>query len=167
MIKTVSKEGSILQTEIYWIKFSKYIKMVKDMSIKNRSYYFFIDMIALKDFDEANLKVDKKYYKHIDIYYIGYITIKKVDDYGNIHSINLLCLIIHSAIGYFTEENDNKYLILDSTNKYEEVWFGIRAEIKEFKVEKNFFTKKTTLELKLIMIMIYHWIKHWNFQHWQ
>ena len=87
-------------------------------------------MIALIDFDEANLKVDKKYYKNIDIYYIGYITIKNIDNYENIHSVNPLYLIIHSATGYFTEENDNKYLILYSTNKYEEVWSGIRAEIK-------------------------------------
>ena len=50
--------------------------MVKDINIKNKTYYFFTDMIALKDFDEANLKVGKKYHKHhIDIYYIGYITI--------------------------------------------------------------------------------------------
>ena len=52
--------------------------MVKDIKIKNRSYYFFNDMIALKDFDEAILEVDKKYHKHIDIYYIDYITIKKM-----------------------------------------------------------------------------------------
>ena len=33
--------------------------MVKDINIKNRNYYFFNDMIASKNFDEANLKVDK------------------------------------------------------------------------------------------------------------
>ena len=59
MIKTVAKEDTILQIAIYWIKFFKYRKMVKNISIKSRSY-FFNDMIALKDFDEVNLKVDKK-----------------------------------------------------------------------------------------------------------
>ena len=103
--------------------------MVKDRSIKNRSF-FFNYMIALKDFDKVNLKVVKSYYKHIDIYYIVYITIKNIDDHENIHSVNHLHLIIHSATGYFTEENDIKYLILYSMNKYEEVWSGIRAEIK-------------------------------------
>ena len=93
--------------------------MVKDISIKNRSFYFFNYLIALKDFDETNLKVDKKYHSHIYIHYIGYITIKTNDDYENINSVNTLYLIIHAATGYFTEENDNKYLILDSTNKYE------------------------------------------------
>ena len=130
--------------------------MVKDISIKSRSYYFFNDMIALKDFDEENLKVDKKYHKHIDIYYIGYITIRKTDDYENMHSVNPLYLIIHSATGYFTEENDNKYLILDSTNNYEEVWSGIRAEIKRINGGKEFFMQKTILELMLILMMIYH-----------
>ena len=65
-------------------------------------------------------------YKDIDIYYIGYIAIKKFDDYENIYSVNPLCLIIHSATGHFKEKNSNKYLILDSTDKYEEIWSGIR-----------------------------------------
>ena len=50
--------------------------MVKDVNIKHRSYYFFNGMINLKDFDSRLLKVDKNY-KHSDIYYIEYITIKK------------------------------------------------------------------------------------------
>ena len=95
--------------------------MVKDMNIKHRSYYFFNDMIDLKDFDWSLLKVDKKNYKHIDIYYIEYIPIKKIDDYENIHSINPLYLLIHSATRHFTEKNGNKYLILDSTKKYKDV----------------------------------------------
>ena len=119
--------------------------MVKDINIKNKTYYFFTDMIALKDFDEANLKVGKKYHKHIDIYYIGYITIKKTDDYGNINSVNPLYLIIHSATGYFTEENDNKCLILDSANKYEDVWSGIRAEFKRINDGKELFFAKELL----------------------
>ena len=50
-------------------------------------------------------------------------------------------LIINSATGHFKEKNDEKYLILDSTDKYEEVWSGIKSEIKTM-VEKNYFTKK-------------------------
>ena len=46
------------------------------INIKNRSYYFYNDQIALKDFDESLLKVDKKDYNEIDIYYIGYVTVK-------------------------------------------------------------------------------------------
>ena len=87
-------------------------------------------MINIKNFHSNLLKINKKSYKDIDIYYIGYITIKKFGDYENIHSTNLLYLIFHSATGHFKEKNDEKYLILDSINKYEEVWSRIRSEIK-------------------------------------
>ena len=79
-------------------------------------------MINLNDFNSSLLKVDKKSNKDIDIYYIGYITIKKIDEYENIHSVNPLYLIIHSGTGHFKEKNDDKYLVLYSTDKYEEVW---------------------------------------------
>ena len=46
------------------------------------------------------LKIDKKWYKNIDIYYIGYITIKKIDDYESIKSLNPLDLRIDHASGY-------------------------------------------------------------------
>ena len=79
-------------------------------------------MINLNDFNSSLLKVDKKSNKDIDIYYIGYITIKKIDEYENIHSVNPLYLIIHSGTGHFKEKNDDKYLVFYSTDKYEEVW---------------------------------------------
>ena len=50
---------------------------VKQINIKNRTYYFYNDQINLKDFDARLLKVDKKYYKEIGICYIGYVTVKK------------------------------------------------------------------------------------------
>ena len=49
---------------------------VKQINIKNRTYYFYNDQINLKDFDARLLKVDKKDYKGIDIYYIGYVAVK-------------------------------------------------------------------------------------------
>ena len=51
---------------------------VKQINIKNRTYYFYNDQINLKDFDARLLKVDKKDYKEIDIYYIGYVTVKNL-----------------------------------------------------------------------------------------
>ena len=51
---------------------------IKQINIKNRTYYFYNDQINLKDFDARLLKVDKKDYKEIDIYYIGYATVKKL-----------------------------------------------------------------------------------------
>ena len=96
-------------------------------------------MINIKNFHSNLLKIDKKWYKDIDIYYIGYITNKKFGDCENIHSIIFFYLIIHSATGYFKEKNGEKYLIIDSI---EEVLSGIRREIKHLIVEKNCFIKK-------------------------
>ena len=49
----------------------------KQINIKNRTYYFYNDIIDLENFDARLLKIDKKSYKDIDIYNIGYITMKK------------------------------------------------------------------------------------------
>ena len=70
-------------------------------------------MIDIKKFEPNLLKIDKKPYKDFDIYYIGYITIKKFDkfsDHENVHSVNPLYLIIHSAAGYFEQEYDKKQI---------------------------------------------------------
>ena len=53
---------------------------IRQINIKNRTYYFYNDQIDLKDFDARLLKVDKKDYNKIDIYYVGYVTIKKIAD---------------------------------------------------------------------------------------
>ena len=66
---------------------------VKQINIKNRTYYFYNDQINLKDFDARLLKVDKKDYNEIDIYYIGYVTVKKIANCNNIKSVNLLWLM--------------------------------------------------------------------------
>ena len=46
----------------------------KQINIKNRTYYFYNDLINIKDFDSSLLKLDKKLFKNIAIYYVGYIT---------------------------------------------------------------------------------------------
>ena len=48
---------------------------VKQIEIKNRTYYFYNDVINIEKFNSRLLKIDKKSYKDIDIYYIGYITV--------------------------------------------------------------------------------------------
>ena len=103
---------------------------VKEINIKNQTYYFFDDMIDIKNFHSNLLKIDKKSHEDIDIYQIGYITIKKFSDCDNIHIVNPLYLIIHSATRHFKEKNEEKYLIIDSTEKYKEVSSGILSEIK-------------------------------------
>ena len=49
-------------------------------------------MIDIKKFDSNLLKVDKRSHKNIGIYNIRYITIKKIDYYENIYSVNPLCI---------------------------------------------------------------------------
>ena len=78
--------------------------VVKQIDIKNRTYYFYNDIIDLKIFDARLLKIDKKSYKNIDIYCIGYITIKKIVDCENIYSVNPLYLRIDHANGYVEEK---------------------------------------------------------------
>ena len=115
---------------------------VKELNIKNRTYYYFNDIINIKDFHSNLLRIDKKQYKDIDIYYIGYITVKKIGDCENINSVNLLYLMIHSATGYFKENYGEKYLILDSTEKYDEVFSGIKKEIETIIDGKELFYEK-------------------------
>ena len=79
----------------------------KQINIKNRTYYFHNDIIDLKYFEQNLLKIDKKSYKNIDIYYIGCITIKKNDDQESIYSANPLYLRINHASGYIKEKNGN------------------------------------------------------------
>ena len=84
-------------------------------------------MINLKNFDSNLLEIDKKYYKGINIYYIRYITTKKVDDCQNIYSVNTLYLLVNRASGYSQEKNENKYLTFDdSVNENKKVTKKIR-----------------------------------------
>ena len=78
--------------------------VIRQIDIKNRTYYFYNDMINIKKFDSNLLKIDKKSYKDTGIYNIGYITIKKTYDYENICSINPLYLIIAHASGYIEKK---------------------------------------------------------------
>ena len=103
-------------------------------------------MVNIEDFHSNLLEINKKSHKDINIYYIGYIMIKKFDDYENIHSVNPLYLIINSATGYFKEKNSEKYLILDSTEKYEGVFSGIILEIKTLNSGKKLFYEKKLCE---------------------
>ena len=122
--------------------------LAKQIDIKNRTYYFYYEMIDIKKFDSNLLKIDKKSYKDIGIYNIGYITIKKIDDYENIYSVNPLYLTISHASGYIEEKGVNKYLVFNSMElhstelhstdenkellkKYNDVFSGIRSKIKK------------------------------------
>ena len=94
---------------------------IKQTNIKNCKHNFFNDMINIKDFDSSLLKIDKKACKNIGVCYIGYITIKNINDYENSNSVNLLYLIIGEVGGFIEESNGSKYLAFASTDENKEV----------------------------------------------
>ena len=111
---------------------------IRQINIKTWPFYFYNDIIELKKLKSNLLKIDKKSYKSISIYNIGYITIKKIDDCENIYSVNPLYLTITHASGYIEEKGVNKYLVFNSTDenkellkKYNDVFNGIRNKIKK------------------------------------
>ena len=50
-------------------------------------------MINIEKFDSNLLKINKKSYKSVGIYYIGYITIKRISDYENINNVYSVCIM--------------------------------------------------------------------------
>ena len=70
--------------------------VAKQLNIKNRTYYFYNDLINLENFNPGLLKLDKKSPVDINIYYIGYVT--KKPEY-NINSVNRLYLLIKKLNG--------------------------------------------------------------------
>ena len=113
--------------------------VVKQIDTKNEIYYFYNNIIDLKNLDARLLKVEKKSYKNIGIYNTGYITIKKIDDCENIYVVNPLYLRIDHVNGYIEEKGviNIWFLILQmkiksySKELYNDVWNGIRNKIKE------------------------------------
>ena len=78
-------------------------------------------MINIEVFDSKLVNIDKKSYKNIDIYYIGYITIKKIDDYESIYNVNPLYQIVDEVDQHIKEKNGSRYLVFDSTDENKKV----------------------------------------------
>ena len=112
---------------------------IKETNIKNRTYYFFDDIINIKNFIANLLKIEKKSYKNIDIYYTGYVTIKN-SRYVNNHSVNPLYFIVDTVDRFIEEKEGNKYLNFAFTNNNKDVlekygrvrWNGNGNEILEW-----------------------------------
>ena len=144
----------ILVLKQQFIKFSS-IKIINGRRIRTnrdqKSNLLFLQR-HVKNFKSNLLKIDKKHYKGINIYYIGYITIKKNDDYKSIYSVNPLHLLFNRASRYIEEKNGSEYLIFDDSvsenkevlKKYDEVWDGIKNKIKTINDNKKMITKEIT-----------------------
>ena len=79
----------------------------KDIDIKNHTYYFFDDIINIKNIDPNKIKIHKNSYKNILFYYIRYVKIKD-SKYIKSNSVNPLYLIINRVHGYIEKINKNK-----------------------------------------------------------
>ena len=115
--------------------------ITKQINIKNRIYYFYNVLIKLFDFNPNMLKLDKKTFKGIDIYYIEYVT--KKEEY-KINSVNPLYLLIYKIYGLTEEKTGNKYLNNAFTDnngevlkKYKEVLSGIKSCIEKINNKKS------------------------------
>ena len=109
------------------------------------------------------LKINKKNYKEIDTYYIGYVTFKEIANCNNINSVNPLYLMIDKMIGHFEEKNGNKYLVLHNVNENKEVSknmkkFGkvLKKKLKRLMVAKKLNMGKIFKKLGLSLMMICH-----------
>ena len=100
-------------------------------NIKDININFFHVMINIRNFDSSLLKLDKKSFKNIAIYYIGYIT--KKDKYA-INSVNPLYLISHDVDG-FIEEKEGNFAFTDSCSEVSkecaEIWKEIKDQIEK------------------------------------
>ena len=78
--------------------------VVKQIDIKNRTYYFYDDIIDIRNFDARLLKFDKNHTKTSVFTTLGILKVKKFDDCKNIYSVNHLYLLINHASGYIEEK---------------------------------------------------------------
>ena len=110
---------------------------IKDISIKNHTYYFFDDIINIKIFDPNNIKTDEKHTKIFLFTTLYMYRSKKITQYEEINRVNPLYLIFSKVNGYLEEIDKNKYLTRVPTNeskeiikRYEEPWSKIRDLIR-------------------------------------
>ena len=109
---------------------------IKEINIKNRTYYYYNDIIDLDEFDESKIKVDKKDFNDIDIYYLGYEYKKKITECNIIRSVNPLYLRIIDIKGQFEKgKDDTWYLVIsdkdDVYKKLVDIFESIKNEITE------------------------------------
>ena len=110
---------------------------LKQINIKNRSYYFYNDIIDLDEFDGSKIKVDKKDFNYINIYYLGY-EYKKATECNVINSMNPLHLrITDMKVNLKKGKGDDVwYLIIFGDKSVLKIFVKIRKNIRA-KIEKN------------------------------
>ena len=125
------------------------MEKIKELNVVNRTYYHFNDIMNIKDFHSNLLRIDKKNcIKTLIFTILVTLPLKKSIDV-KILSVNPLYLMIHSATGYFKEKHGKKYLVLDPTKKYDEVFSEIKKEIETINGGKKLFYEKNHAKIKI------------------
>ena len=134
---------------------------VKQIDIKNRTFYFYNHIIDLENFKSTLLEIDKKNpIKKLAFTILDRLQLKKIDDCENIYSVNPLYLLINHANRYIEEKGMNKYLIFDSTDenkellkKYNDVFDGISSKIKAVSNDEYDYEKDYMIQIIQMMLM--------------
>ena len=112
------------------------METIKQTNIKNGTYYFYNDIINLDEFDESKIKVDKKDFNDIDVYYLGYEHKKKISECNVINSVNPLYLRIINMNGQFEKDKDDAWCLIisykdDVYEKRMDIFESIKKKIAE------------------------------------
>ena len=106
---------------------------IRQINIKSKTYYFYKDLINIKNYNNNKLKLDNKrcFGKRCLLYWLYN---KKTQ--WNVNSVNPPYLIINRIKVHFEEVDGDKYLITSSENgdimqKYQEVFDGIKELIEK------------------------------------
>ena len=94
------------------------MRNIKQINIKNRAYYFYNNIINIKDFDSSLLKLDKNLLK--TLIFITLDTLQKKGKF-EINSVNPLYLLVHEIDGFIEEIERRKYLNIAFTDSNSEV----------------------------------------------
>ena len=113
------------------------MESIKQININNQTYYFYNNIINLDEFHGSKIKGDKKDFRDIDIYYLGYEHKKKISECNVINSVNLLYLRIINMNGQFKKGKDNAWYQIISDN------YVFKKLIDIFERIKNKITEKT------------------------
>ena len=112
------------------------MRELKQINIKNRTCYFYNDIINLDEFDVSKIKVDKKDFNDINIYYLGFEHKKKISECDVINSANPLYLRIVNTNGQFKKGKDDVWYLLISDDIFKKL-------VDIFESIKNIITEKT------------------------
>ena len=109
----------------------------KQINIKNRTYYFYNDIINLDEFDESRIRFDKKDFNDIYIYYLGYEHKKKISKCNIMNNVNSLYLKITDMKGQFEKGKDDAwYLVISNRDDVYTKLLDILEGIKKIFTDK-------------------------------